>query len=86
MSTITTQSVIDAYKKMQENPPALLFQGYEIKVLKSNIFPYQSTYNACDVETKEEIKVTGEMVDGVVLGNTMYLSSKAYDTLKQNDK
>ncbi len=42
--------------------------GYGIPVYESSIFPFEIMYDACSIETKEEIKIaSGEWVHGVVV-------------------
>jgi hypothetical protein len=42
--------------------------GYGIPVYESSIFPFEIMYDACSIETKEEIKIaSGEWIHGVII-------------------
>lgn len=56
-------------------------------VFKSNLLPYEQTYKACDISTKEEINIlTGELVECFEMNGKIYLSPKRYEQLKNHLK
>ncbi len=51
----------------------------------SPLLPMDETVSACDIETRQEIKVlTGEKINCVRVGGTLLMTKELYDTIKSN--
>lgn len=54
-------------KELPETKHINLF-GYQIPVHESPIFPFEIHYDACDVETRQLVKIgSGEMIHGAMI-------------------
>lgn len=55
-----------------------IFIPNRFNVVECNILPIDTTYPACDLETKEEIRICTEQKTHMIkVGNTIYVSKEA---------
>jgi hypothetical protein len=60
-----SKSMIDLLKEKTNASDEIIFG---IPVKESNLFPFEILYNACDIETRQEIKIpSGEWCHGVIV-------------------
>jgi hypothetical protein len=68
-----SKNVFDRLKELQlpSNKEYFSYGGYNFPVIESSLFPFEIMYDACDVETKLEIKIpSGEWIHGVAIPQT----------------
>lgn len=59
--------MIDALKKLCPEQSAV-FSISNIPLQMSSLFPFELTYDACDIESKMEVKIpSGEWIHGIVM-------------------
>ena len=62
--------MVDKLKELPEvvREEKFLAFGYSLPIYKSDLFPFEIMYDACNVETKSEFKIpSGEWIHGVVI-------------------
>ena len=73
---MTTEKLICSkqyYESLKALPPGRQAKefnlcGYSINVFESDLFPYEIKYDACDIETKGEVKIpSGEFIHAMVV-------------------
>lgn len=66
-----SKQVFDRLKELTEpsfNKEYFSYGGCNFPIRESNLFPFEIMYDACSLETKEEIKIpSGEWIHGVAI-------------------
>ena len=57
--------------------------GFSCQV--SPLLPYPETVKACDIETKEEVRIlTGKEINCMQLGHKLIMTQEVYDSIKNH--
>lgn len=58
------------------------YQG--VPVIINQFLPFEKTYAASDVESKQEVKISsGELIHSFLLEGILHISKESYEQLKQ---
>lgn len=64
---LLSKQMSDKIKELSETKNIDLF-GYKIPVFESPLFPFEIHYDACDIETRQLVKIgSGELIHGAIL-------------------
>lgn len=71
---ITFEKIKEAIDSLGKPPKE--FFGLPLQFKESNVFPFEITYKACDLQTKEEINIkSGELIHGAIVDSKGYVSA-----------
>lgn len=82
--SLTFQKMIAAIDCLRK--PKEVF-GFPIQFKESSVFPFEMTYRACDLQTKEEINIkSGEMIHGALINGNGFVSAYFMEQLLSKDQ
>lgn len=78
MRSLLATALIDLHNKFNCKPKASI-----LSVIVSNMLPFEPFYDACDLVSKEEIKIgSGKMVHALLMKDQLIVSSEYAEMLK----